>query len=245
MTTVKDVREIFAKKGLYFEHLPCETFLVKGIEVVERFVTRDGYSKVALRLKYINAEGKDISDLFFCEGKTKHAKVYPPPIEVTEPVKLEPLPLRHWFEFDSEREAITYLKKAITHLLRDKDYDERGREDCDLYFVKLSVGFFINLTTRFDESGLKRAKELIDLRMHYGSENNYGLVAPAFQDSLGISLLQQEHWLRIHGEFLAMHRIGIYTVNNKNPNQIFPFTIYPQKDENSRDILCLQCSNGQ
>ena len=68
------------------------------------------------------------------------------------------------------------------------------------------------------------------MRMHYGSENNYGLVAPAFQDSLGISLLQQEHWLRIHGEFLAMHRIGIYTVNNKNPNQIFPFTIYPQKD---------------
>jgi len=29
---------------------------------------------------------------------------------------------------------------------------------------------------------------------------------------------------------LAAHRIGVYTVNNKNPNQIFPFTVYPQKD---------------
>ena len=122
------------------------------------------------------------------------------------------------------------MKESISHLLRDKDYNEAEQEESDIYFEKLSMGFFLNLTPRFDEAGLDKAKELIDLRMKYGSENNYALVAPAFQESLGISLLQQEHWIRSHGELLAAHRIGVYTVNNKNPNQIFPFTIYPRKD---------------
>lgn len=230
MTTIGEVKEIFAKKGLYFEHLPPEDSLVKSMEVVERYVSPQGDSRIVLNIKYVTKE-KELSDLFLCEGKIKRKrKVPPPPKEVPQPSKLEALPTRPRFEFDSESEAIAYVKEAISHLLRDKDYSEGEHEEIDLYFEKFSVGFFLNLTARFDEAGLNKAKRLIDLRMKYGSENNYGLVAPAFQESLGISLLQQEHWLRNHGELLAAHRIGVYTVNNKNPNQIFPFTIYPRKD---------------
>lgn len=230
MTTIAEVKEIFAKRGLYFEHLPPEDSLVKGMEVVERYVTPQGDSRVVLNIKYVSKE-KEVSDIFLCEGKIKRKrKVSPPPKEVPKPSKLEVLPMRPRFEFNSESEAIAHVKEAISHLLRDKDYKEGEQEECDLYFEKLSVGFFINLTPRFDDAGLDKARKLIDLRVKYGSEDNYGLVAPAFQESLGISLLQQEHWLRSHGELLAAHRIGVYTVNNKNPNQIFPFTIYPRKD---------------
>jgi len=77
---------------------------------------------------------------------------------------------------------------------------------------------------------LAKANALIELRMKHGNDNFFALAAPAFQDSVGLSLLLQERWLSINGEFLAAHRIGVYTVNNRNPNQIFPFTVYPQKD---------------
>jgi hypothetical protein len=231
MTTIGEVKEIFAKKGLYFEHLPPEDLLVTGMEVMERYVTPQGDSKVILNIRYIGEGGKKLSDLFLCEGKIKRKRRVPaPPKEVPKASKLEALPMRPRFEFDSQSEAIDYMKGAISHLLRDKDYNVVGQEESDLYFEKLSAGFFINFTARFDEAGLDKAKELIELRMKHGSENDYGLAAPAFQDSLGIPLLQQEQWLRRNGEFLAAHRIGVYAVNNKNPNQIFPFTVYPHKD---------------
>jgi hypothetical protein len=230
MTTIGDVKEIFAKKGLHFEYLPSENFLVKSIRVVERYVTPYGDSKVVLNIRYINDEGKEISDLFFCEGKIRRKKISFPQMEVPKMSKLEPLPLRQKFEFDSESQAMEYVKEAIGHLLMDNGYSDVEQEGSDLYFEKLSAGFFMNLTPRFDEAGLDKAKRLIDLRMKYGGENDYGLAAPAFQESLGIPLLQQEQWVRRHVEFLAAHRIGVYTVNNKNPNQIFPFTVYPRKD---------------
>ena len=230
MTTIREVKEIFARKGLYFEQLPSDDCLVKGLEVVEKRITAQGDSKIVLNITYLD-KGKVSSDLFLCEGKlARKSKITPPPKEAPKPTKLEPLPLRSTFEFDSQEEAIAYVRNAISHLLKDKDYREVKQEECDLYFQKVSVGFFFNLTARFDEKALDKARKLIDLRMKYGAENNYGLAAPAFQDSLGISLLQQEHWLRQHGELLAAHRIGVYTVNNKNPNQVFPFTVYPRKD---------------
>jgi hypothetical protein len=230
MTTIKDVREIFARKGLHFHHLPSEDFLVKSMKVVERHVAPNGDSTVALNMTYVNENGKSISDLFVCEGKIKKSKVVSPPIEAPKPLQLAPLPMRESFEFGSDNEAIEYIKMAITHLLNDNDYSEGEQKGCDLYFVKSPVGFFVNITPRFDKAALDKANELIDLRMKHGNGNSYGLVAPAFQDSVGISLLQQERWVSGHGEFLAAHRIGVYTINNKNPNQIFPFTIYPQKD---------------
>jgi len=144
---------------------------------------------------------------------------------------LEELPLRETFEFSSDNEAIEYVKMAFTHLLKDNDYVESEVEGCDLYLKRDPFGFFINFVQRFDEAALAKANALIDMRMKHGNENFFGLVGLAFQDTVGLSLLLQERWLSLNGESLAVHRIGVYTVNNKNPNQIFPWTIYPQKDQ--------------
>lgn len=216
--------------------MPKEDCIVKNIEVIERHVQPQGDSKVVMNIRYINDEGKETSDIFSCEGKIKkRSRIPPPPMKPPKPTTLKPLPMRQKFEFDSDDDAISFLKDAIKHLLKDKGYIEKENKEkeSDLYFQKgegedaEAIGFFINLAPRFDEECLNRAKKLIKLRMKYGSENDYGLVLPAFQDSLGVSLLKQDNWLRRNGEYLATHRIGVYAVNNKNPNQIFPFTVYP------------------
>jgi len=230
MTTIQDVKEIFAQKGLRFQHLPPDNYLVKSVKVVERHVSPNGDSTVALNITYFTEDGKPVSDLFVCEGKIKKSKVDTPPIEPPALTQLKSLPMRESFEFGSDNEAIEYIKMALTHLLKDNDYSEGETEGCDLYLNKSSVGFFINITPRFDEVALAKANALIELRMKHGNDNFFALAAPAFQDSVGLSLLLQERWLSINGEFLAAHRIGVYTVNNRNPNQIFPFTVYPQKD---------------
>ncbi len=230
MTTIKDVKEIFAQKGLHFQQLPSDNYVVKSAKVVERHVSPDGDSMTALKIIYIDDKGKSVSDIFVCEGKIRKSKVETAPIALPKLRKLEELPLRETFEFSSDNEAIEYVKMAISHLLKDNDYVETQEEGCDLYFVKSPFGFFINLVPRFDEAALAKANALIELRMKHGSDNFFALAAPAFQDTVGLSLLLQERWISINGEFLAAHRIGLYTVNNKNPNQIFPFTIYPQKD---------------
>jgi hypothetical protein len=231
MTTIKDVKEIFAQKGLRFQQLPPDNYLVNSVKVVERHVSPNGDSMVALNITYINDKGKPVSDLFVCEGKIKKSKVDTPPIEPPALTQLKSLPMRETFEFGSYNDAVEYVKIAFTHLLKDNDYIEGEAEGCDLYLKKYSVGFFINITPRFDEVAWAKANALVDLRMKHGNDNFFALAAPAFQDSLGLSLLRQERWISINGEFLAAHRIGVYTVNNKNPNQIFPFTIYPQKDK--------------
>jgi hypothetical protein len=230
MTTIKDVRELFAQKGLRFQRLPPDNYMVKSAKVVERHVSPNGDSMAALNIVYINDKGRAVSDLFVCEGKINKSKLDTPPIEPPSLTKLQSLPMRETFEFGSDNEAIEYVKMALSHLLKDHDYVEVEAEGCDLYLKKPSFGFFINITPRFDEVALAKANALIDLRMKHGNDNFFALAAPAFQDTVGLSLLLQERWLSINGEFLAAHRVGVYTVNNKNPNQIFPFTVYPQKD---------------
>lgn len=230
MTTIQDVKEIFAQKGLRFQQLPPDNYSVKSVKVVERHVSPNGDSMVALNITYVNDKGKSVSDLFVCEGKIKKSKVDTPPIEPPALTQLKSLPLRETFEFSSDNEAVEYVKMALSHLLKDNDYVEGEAEGCDLFFKKSTVGFFIDITPRFDEVALVKADALVALRMKHGNDNFFALAAPAFQDAVGLSLLLQERWLSLNGEFLAAHRIGVYTVNNKNPNQIFPFTIYPQKD---------------
>lgn len=84
------------------------------------------------------------------------------------------------------------------------------------------------LAQRCDEEAHKRAQHLIDLRKKYKHMNDYGLVVPAFQEPLGISLSQQEAWVQAHVDSLSSHRVGIYGVDNSDPNRIYPFTVYPQ-----------------
>jgi hypothetical protein len=194
MTTIKDVREIFAQKGLHFQQLPPESYVVKSAKVVERHVFPNGDSMTALKITYINDKGKSVTDLFVCEGKIKKSKTEAPPIEPPALTQLKSLPLRETFEFSSDNEAVEYVKMALTHLLKDNDYVEGKAEGCDLYLIKSSVGFFINITPRFDAEALAKANALIELRMKHGNDNFFALVAPAFQDPLGLSLMLQERF---------------------------------------------------
>ena len=72
---------------------------------------------------------------------------------------------------------------------------------------------------------------LIELRRSLrsqGAANDFALVAPAIQESLSLPLRHQERWVSRHQEYLSVHRIGVYGVNNQDPNKIYPFTVYPQ-----------------
>ena len=74
---------------------------------MERHVTPQGDSRAVLNIRYVGEGGGELSGLFLCEGKIKRRrKVPPPPKEVPKPLKLEPLPMRPSFEFNSENEAI-------------------------------------------------------------------------------------------------------------------------------------------
>jgi hypothetical protein len=229
MATIGEMREIFVKKGFSIQQLPPDELLVKSIDVVERYIQPNGDTDLVLNIKYIDEKGKENSELFSCNGRIREkSRIPPPPKEVPKPITFQPLPMREKFGFDSDAETVSYMKEAMSFLLKDRGYTEIERErECDAYFEKESRGIFINFAPRLDEEGFNRVKELIDLRVRYGSDHDYGLVVPAFQDSMGVSLLEQDRWLRKHGEFLSLHRIGVYAVNNKNPNQIFPFTVYP------------------
>ena len=75
------------------------------------------------------------------------------------------------------------------------------------------------------------------LRHRLGSDHEYGLVVPAFQESLGLSLIKQERWIWNHEEYLGMHHIGVYGVDNWNPNRLYAFTVYPRERELKRFFM--------
>lgn len=238
MATVAEVKEIFAKKGLHIKFPIQGDFLVKNIDIVERHTYPEGGIHFLLRMVFVDDKGREISDLFPCEGRIKRKKpLITVSEEVPKPLTLQPLPMREKVAFENADEALRYLAEAITHLLKDRGYGQAEQDDCDLYFQKGPRGLFLNLAPRCDEAALQRTKELIRLRGKHGSGHDYSLVVPAFQDSLGVSLLFQENWFREHGESLAGHRIGVYGVNNSDPNLIFPFTIYPKERELARYFM--------
>lgn len=238
MTTVADVKEIFAKKGLRIKCPIQDDFLVKNINIVERHTYAGGGTHFLLRIVFVDDKGRDLSDLFPCEGRTERKRpLITVSEEVPKPLTLKPLPMRDKIAFENADEALSYLAEAIIHLLEDRGYGRAEQDGCDLYFEKGSRGLFVNLAPRCDEAAIQRTKELIRLRGKHGSGHDYALVIPAFQDSLGLSLLFQENWFREHGESLAGHRIGVYGVNNSDPNLIFPFTIYPKDRELARYFM--------
>ena len=153
------------------------------------------------------------------------------PPSVIEPLKSQMLPLREKIAFENEIEAVFFLREAISHFLQDKGYRPIEREMVDLYYEKEGKGFFVNLAARCDERAVERAKELVELRRRYGSSHDYGLVVPAFQESLGLPLNLQDRWVSRNGEYLSAHRIGVYAVNNQDPNRIYPLTIFPRTRE--------------
>ena len=246
MATVREVNEAFLEKGLEIELPFPSDWLVKKVDILEK---RDSSDKVGvlLALKLIDDRGRELSELYYGESLVKRErKVRDIKIEV--PSKIELLPLRTKIEFDSDEEAWSYTKGAFIHLLKDKGYSIWGdnlsisldssvlslleRGELDIYAEKDGRGFLIRVALRATaEDAYKKAIGLVELRKAYGNLYDYGLVIPAFQDSLGVKWRDQEFWLTVNSEYLSIHRIGVFSVDNLDPNRIYPHTVYTKERE--------------
>ncbi|MFA4916564.1 MAG: hypothetical protein WC560_07830 [Syntrophales bacterium] len=226
MITIEDVNKAFAAKGIFIELPLPVNLMVKSIEVLEKIHYTAGI-RLLLRVEYINEDGKEVSELIYREGPFK--KERKPLPKSPELPKDNLLPTRDKMAFADAEEAKAYLKEAITHLLQDKGYSPEETSETDLYFTKEGIGFFVKLAIRCDEKGLEKAKQLRELRRKHGPTHEYALVFPAFQDSLGLPLRIQERWIARNQDYLSIHRIGLYGVDNMDPNRIYSFSIYPKE----------------
>lgn len=227
--TVDDVNKTLAEKGLHIT-LPLPSHLqVRNMKILERRKIPGGVG-VLLSVDFVNEKGESVSDLFHCEGQVDvdREKKLPP---TAPPPLTDLLPLRTQEGFRSEEEAREYLGGAMGHLLEDKGYRPAESPDADLYYEWQGRGFFLDLALRCDDLALGRAGEMVEMRGRRGVDHEYGLVIPAFQETLGVSLLSEERWMLRHQELLAANRIGVYAVDNWNPNLIYAFGVHPSPRE--------------
>jgi hypothetical protein len=237
MLTVDDINRTFADKGVHIKLPLPGHYAVKNMQILERKRVPGGVG-LLLNIRFVNDRGEDVSDLFYCEGELEHEEKKEAETEESQHLPLTRLlPLRSKEGFDSEGEALDYLKQAITHLLEDKGYSSLSRGDSDLYFENEGVGFFVNLAIRCDDQALQKAEDLIRLRHEQGVDHDYGVLVPAFQETLGVSLLNEERWILRNQERLTINRIGLYAVDNWNPNLIYAFSIHPGPRELKRFFM--------
>jgi len=221
-TTVQDVNKAFGEKKMAIQLPYPEDWLVKDLQILEKKDTASTV-KVLLAIELIR-EGKLIRDTCYLEGKIEREQargsVEVPTLEKTKYV----LPVRNRLGFETEGEALDHLKEAFASLLREHDYVIRDHPDADLYGTLGQRGFYAMLAVRCDESAYEKARHLVELRKKYKHLNDYALVVPA----LDVPMSQQEAWIQAHVDSLSSHRVGIYGVDNSDPNRIYPFTVYPQ-----------------
>ncbi|MDO8473694.1 MAG: hypothetical protein Q7T05_07755 [Dehalococcoidia bacterium] len=225
--TVAEVNKTFATKGLYITLPLADDVIVTAIDIMERVKT-PGNIKLLMRVKFLNDKGRETQDIFVCEGKTEIEKKYVK--KAYELPKKSLLPRRTGIAFDSDTDATEFLKQAISHLLMDKGYAAGENPACDVYFEKDGKGFFMNLALRLDDATLERAKALVELRRSLrekAGNHDFALIVPAIQEPLGLPLRLQERWVSRNQDYLAVQRIGVFGVDNQDPNTIYPFTIYP------------------
>jgi len=246
MATIKEVNKAFLEKGLEIELPFPDDWLVKKVDILEKKDTSDKVG-VLLALKLIDDRGRELSELYYGESLVKRERKVRD-IKIALPSKVELLPLRAKMDFDSDEEAWSYTKGAFIHLLKDKGYSIWGdnisggvdssvlslleKGELDIYAEKDSRGFLIRVVLRStNEDAYKKAIGLVELRKDYGSLYDYGLVIPAFQDSLGVKWRDQEFWLTVNSEYLSIHRIGLFAVDNLDPNRVYPHTVYAKERE--------------
>ena len=246
MATVKDVNEAFMEKGIRMELPFPEHWLVKNVEILEKKTTADKVG-VLLALKMVDDQGREVSDVYYGESTVKRERKTRD-IKIEVPTKEDFLPLRPKIEFDGEQEAQEYIREAFLHLLKDKGYEIWGETltgepapaiqtllesgKLDAYAEKGGKGFLIMMALRSsaDDASLK-GDALVQMRKEYGNLYDYGLVIPAFQQSLGVRWRDQEYWLTTSNEHLSIHRVGLFAVDNLDPNRIYPLTIYTKERE--------------
>ncbi len=238
MMTVKEVNETFTGKGLHIVLPLPDDWLVRNLEILEK-KHHSGGVVALLNVTYVDDRGEETSELFQCDTKVDH-KSRKQVREVSSDVHLKEhlLPIRETSTFQNEAEAGGYLEEAFSQFLLDKGYSPVEQSGMvDICFQRGEQIFFLNISIRCDSAAYEKGRHLIELRHEHGSEHEYGLVIPAFQDSLGLSLLQQERWISKNEEYLSTHHIGVYAVDNLNPNQIYAFTVYPKAKDFRRYFM--------
>ncbi len=226
MTTVADVNDAFNRKKMAIRLPYPEEWLVKDLQILEKKDTAKEV-KVLLAVELI-LEGKIVSDMCFLEGEIERERtVNAAPVEAPQKTS-HILPVRNRFDFDSDEDACRYIKEAFKSLLIDNDYEIKENPESDLYGIIGKRGFFIMIAPRLDDSAINTAQRLIDLRKKHKYMDDYGLVVPAFQEPLGVSLSSQESWVMANIDKLTAYRIGVYGIDNSDPNRVYPFTVYPQ-----------------
>lgn len=235
--TVAEVNKTFAAKGMYITLPLADDVIVSGIDIMER-VKAPGSIKLLMRVKFLNDKGRETQEIFVCEGKTDIEKKY---VKKTyELPKKSLLPKRSGMTFESDAEAAETVKQGITHLLLDKGYAQSENAVSDLYFEKEGKGFYLNVALRLDDAAFDRSKSLVEVRRSLREKAgnfDFALVVPAIQEPLGLPLRLQERWVSRHQDYLAVQRIGVYGVDNQDPNTIYPFTIYPSMLELKRYFM--------
>lgn len=229
MATVRDANVGFESKGLQIRLPYPENWQVKGIELLEK-TNEKSKVRVLLAVTVISNENREISDLLYAETDIKR-ETKPKTIKIEKHFKAHLLPVRDRMDFSDELEARTHLSNAFQHLLVDKGYEVETQPVADLVGLKGKRKFFVLVGLRCDDNALERARELIRLRKEMGGDHDYGLVLAAFQSSLGIPLLAQDRWISENQSYFANHRIGIYAVDNRDPNIIYPFSVNPKDRE--------------
>jgi hypothetical protein len=231
MLSVGEINSTFAEKGIQVQVPLPPTYLVRSLQILERKKIPGGVA-LLLSVRFINDKGEEVSDLFHCEGaveseekkKALAREIEPPPLDAH-------LPQRFQEGFENDEAARAYLVEAVTHLVTDKGYSQVERGDVDLCFEKEGRRFLVELAVRCDDLALAKAEKLLALRQAEGVDQDYGLVIPAFQETLGVPLLAQERWILRHQEKLTINRIGVFGVDNWNPNLLYAFSVHPgQKD---------------
>jgi hypothetical protein len=112
---------------------------------------------------------------------------------------------------------------------------EQGQmgDGLDLCTRVKDIGIFIKYALLCDNNALFSANRLITWRKKAGVNYDYALVVPALQESLGVTMLFQEAWVSKYMDYLTTQRIYLCAVDNRDPNQVYAFTIYPR----SRDLV--------
>ncbi len=232
MLTVGEINSTFAEKGVQVQLPLPSTYLVRSMKILERKKIPGGVA-LLLSVRFVNDKGEELSDLFHCEGavESEEKKRRAAGKDIEQPPLDAHLPLRSQEGLDNDEAARSYLGEAVTHLVKDKGYSQVACGDVDLCFEKEGRRFFVELALRCNDLALAKAEKLLEFRHKEGVDHDYGLVIPAFQETLGVPLLTQERWVLRHQERLMINRIGVFGVDNWNPNLLYAFSVHPaQKD---------------
>ena len=224
MSTVKDANEILASQNLNITLPHPEHWEIKEMEILEKKDLPDAVH-VLFGLKMIDDEGKEVSDLYYAESKCHRE---PKLKMMSTNLKKNLLPLRDTMDFNSIEEAYEYIKTAVTSLIEENGYIIKEITQDHIRAEKGERDFYLCIVPVYGDECIKKLDLLISYRQQYGDSKDYGILSIAFQKTLGVSRMDQDQWMSENIERFSTNHIGMYAVDNLDPNSIYPLTLYPR-----------------